>query len=756
MRFEESDVHKDLVIVGAGMPGLVAAIQAARLGLTIALISDRGYLGGNASAEIRVPVSGADGEQELNFYSREGGILEEIRLENLYRNPQGNPYSWDGVLRDFVLREKSIELFMETNIDEVEMKNEKEIEFVRGSQADSETKYRFFAEYFIDDTGDGTIGSLAGADFRIGREGKEEFGEQIAPDMPDDFVLPSTLTFTAKDVGKAVRYVRPDSALDLSKTDILKHRTIPKDIFHRSQWYYEIGGSLDQVKDIREIVEKHQSLVYGIWDHIKNSGEFDSENYDLEFVSCIPGKRESRRLTGDYTLTERDVVNQAEFEDAVGHGGWAIDLHAIEGFFDTAPENSWIYLKGIYQIPYRTGYSRNIDNLFMVGRCISTSHVAFGSTRVMATLCTLAQAVGAAAYLCKEHRLNPRGVYEKKIAELQQLLLREDQYIVGVKSLDEDERGHGATITASSVRQCELTDPDESIRATQDLRLILPITKHIDSVSLLVDGDENTALKYHAHRPDKKYNYSCDEEVAGGEINIAPSGGFRWIDIPVGADIDGDKLILTIERNEKLRFGATRQSLPGVITLSLQPNEQERILDVFTLQSKSHIWKRINRIDEGQPVHTESMDVSPYNLCFKISPVQEVYGPENIGNGYSRPYGLPNCWVSNGLEKSEWVEMAFDKPQTIDTLILYLDSNLDCQVWNVRREQDETVMPTLVKNYRVYCNDGKEWKKLTEVRDNHQRVNKLNFKKVKTDGIRIEFYSTNGCPDIRLYEARVY
>lgn len=116
------------------------------------------------------------------------------------------------------------------------------------------------------------------------------------------------------------------------------------------------------------------------------------------------------------------------------------------------------------------------------------------------------------------------------------------------------------------------------------------------------------------------------------------------------------------------------------------------------------------------------MAVSPYNLCFKISPVQEVYSPENISNGYSRPYGLPNCWVSNGSEKTEWVEMAFDQPQTIDTLILYLDSNLDCQVWNVRREQDETVMPTLAKNYRVYCNDGKDWKKLTEVRDNHQRV----------------------------------
>lgn len=136
----------------------------------------------------------------------------------------------------------------------------------------------------------------------------------------------------------------------------MKHRVIPKDRFHASQWLYEIGGKLDQIKDIREIVDKHQSLVYGIWDYIKNSGEYNSE-YDLEYVSCTPGKRESYRLMGDYILKEKDVVDQTEFDDAVGHGSWAIDLHAIEGFFDTAPENYWIYLKGIYQIPYCTGYS---------------------------------------------------------------------------------------------------------------------------------------------------------------------------------------------------------------------------------------------------------------------------------------------------------------------------------------------------------------------------------------------------------------
>ena len=756
MKHESRDIYKDLVIVGAGMPGLVAAIQAARLGLSVALINDRGYLGGNASAEIRVPVSGADGEQELNFYSREGGILEEIRLENLYRNPLANPYIWDSVLRDFVYREKNIELFLEINIDEVEMKDNKNIEWVKGSQQDSETQYCFHADIFIDDTGNGTIGFMAGAEYKIGREGKEEFGEKIAPDRSDDYVIPSTLTFAAKDVGKLVRYVRPDFALDLTKTNILKHRVIPKDSFYRSQWYYEIGGKLDQIKDIREIVDKHQSLVYGIWDYIKNSGKYDSENYDLEYVACIPGKRESRRLMGDYILKEKDIVDQMEFEDAVGYGGWAIDLHAINGFFDSAPENHWIYLKGIYQIPYRTGYSRNIQNLFFVGRCMSTTHVTFGSTRVMATLCTLAQAIGAAAYLCKEHKLMPRGVYKDKRKDLQQILLREDQYIPGIKNEDEEDKAKKAKINASSVRQCKLTLAEDSIRADWDLGLIFPVVEHIDTISILGKADANTKIRYRIYKPDKKYNYSCDEEVTSGEIAIPTSRELAWIDIPIDADVNEDKLFLNIEKNDKMWFGVVRDSLPGIITLAKLPNKRDRVLDVFTLQTKKSLWKKIEKVIDGRPVHTSNTIVSPYSLCFQVTPTQQIYGPRNIQNGYARPYGLPNIWVSDGLQQMQWIEMTFNQTQSIESIIIYFDSNLDCHIWNIREQSDFNIMPTLVKDYRVYYDDLNQWRLLTQVTDNYKRVNRLQFERLETDKIRIEFLSTNGCPDVRLYEVRVY
>jgi hypothetical protein len=608
----------------------------------------------------------------------------------------------------------------------------------------------------LDDTGDGTIGSLAGADFRIGREGKEEFGEKIAPDKPDDYVIPSTMTFRAKDVGEPVQYVRPDFALDLTKTDVLKHRIIPQDSFDRSQWYYEIGGTMDQTKDVREIIDKHLSLVYGIWDYIKNSGKYNSENYDLEYVSCIPGKRESRRLAGDYMLREMDVVEQNEFEDAVGHGGWSIDLHAIKGFFDTAPENSWMYLKGIYQIPYRTGYSKNIDNLFFAGRCMSTTHVAFGSTRVIATLCTLGQAVGAAAYLCKEHGITPRGVYEQRISDLQQLLMKEDQYVVGARNTDQEDKARQASINASSVRSCELTSSDEFFKSDMDLALIVPVKNRIKTLSLLAKSDEDTTLKFSVYKPDKKYNYSPDEIISEGEIAVKPSQELRWVDLPVDAEVSENKIFVILGGNEKIQFGATEHSLPGVLSLRRYPNDEERVLDVFTMESKTHIWRKINRIESARPRFTTRPDINAFNLCFKTDPVQDVFGPRNVTNGYARPFGLPNAWVSDGINESEWIEIEFDQPQSVDTLILYFDSNLDCEIFNINRKMGTNTMPAVVKDYRVHYNHQDKLRKLMEVRDNYQRVNKLQFKEINTDKIRIEFTATNGSPDVRLYEVRVY
>ncbi|MBQ9915319.1 MAG: FAD-dependent oxidoreductase, partial [Clostridia bacterium] len=452
-------IEKDLVIVGGGVPGVAHAILSARLGLSVALVQNRGYLGGNSGAEIGVCVCGATGTQEFNYFARETGVIEELILENLHRNPDGNRYIWDGVLMDAVLAESNIELFLNTNVDGADVENGK-ITRVYGSQNTTGKTFIFSAPLFADDTGDGNLGYLAGAEYRYGREAKSEFGERLAPDVADNHVLSSTLMFCAKNVGHPVAYHAPEFALDLTKTDVLKHRIIPQEGFEKSMWFYEIDGDLDQNAEAETILLHQRALVYGIWDYIKNSGNYNAENYDLEYVSPIMGKRESRRLMGDYILTEKDIAGQTEFPDVVGHGGWSIDLHAIRGFYATEPVNKHVYLKGVYQIPYRCGYSKNIDNLFIEGRCMSTSHVAFGSTRLIATLTTVAQANAAASYLCKKFNTSPRGVYEYHLEELQQLLLRHDQYLIGKPYTEKEDLAKRGTVTVSSVKKLAIEKQD--------------------------------------------------------------------------------------------------------------------------------------------------------------------------------------------------------------------------------------------------------------------------------------------------------
>ena len=119
--------------------------------------------------------------------------------------------------------------------------------------------------------------------------------------------------------------------------------------------------------------------VTGMWDHIKNSGEFDAENLTLEWVGAVPGKREYRRFVGEHVLTQQDVLEQTEFEDHIGFGGWSIDLHPSGGVYATEPGSKHWHPDGTYHLPLRMLFSKNVTNMWMAGRNISASHVAFGS-----------------------------------------------------------------------------------------------------------------------------------------------------------------------------------------------------------------------------------------------------------------------------------------------------------------------------------------------------------------------------------------
>jgi hypothetical protein len=376
----------DLVVVGGGLAGLGAAVTAARAGIQVTLLQDRPVLGGNASGEVRLWILGATSHMgNNNRWAREGGLIDEILVENLFRNPEGNPILLDALLLEKASEEKNLRLLLNTAVFEVGKDGPDRIASVRAFCSQNSTMYEVAAPLFCDASGDGVVGFLAGAAFRIGAESRNEFGEGFAPEQANQEMLGHTIYFYSKDVGRPVRYTPPSFALqDIRKIPRFRQFNA-KDIGCRL-WWIEWGGKLDTIHESEKIKWELWRVVYGVWNHIKNSGEFpEAENLTLEWVGTIPGKRESRRFEGDYMMTQKDIVEQRSHSDSVSFGGWAIDLHPSDGVFSALPGCTQWHSKGIYGIPFRCLYSRNIKNLFLAGRIISASHVAFGSTRVMAT-----------------------------------------------------------------------------------------------------------------------------------------------------------------------------------------------------------------------------------------------------------------------------------------------------------------------------------------------------------------------------------
>lgn len=465
--------HFDVAVIGGGMSGICAAIASARNGAKTALIQSRSVLGGNASSEIRMHIVGASCHNSKKNLS-ESGILLEILLENKRRNPYQNFSIWDSVLWEKVHFQENLELYLNTDIRAVEMEG-KRILSVTGYQNTTETDISFFAPIFIDATGHGTVGVLAGAKSRVGSEGKAELNEPTAPDAPNTDTMGSTLMFQAVNRGRPVPFEKPFWAYRYSEEDLKyrSHYTCTKALgeggkfesysggdtkalpdfstFDSGYWWLELGGdNEDNIKNAEEIRDELLKTLFGVWDHIKNCGDHGAENYDLEWVGMVPGYRESRRLEGPYLLNENDIRENRIFPDAVAYGAWPMDVHTPGGVKDTDKLPSAVYnFDGCYTIPYRCYYSKNVENLMMAGRDISTSKMGFSSVRVMGTCAVGGQAAGTAAAMAAKEGKLPRDV---DVFALQQLLLRQDCYIPGFKNRDEKDFASHCRITASSCK----------------------------------------------------------------------------------------------------------------------------------------------------------------------------------------------------------------------------------------------------------------------------------------------------------------
>lgn len=523
----------DVVVVGGGLSGMCAAIAAARHGAKTALVHARHVLGGNASSEIRMHICGAS-ENMMKPHLEEGGILYDMMLENKSINDYFNYSTWDTVLYSAVRNKENLTVYLNTVMDDCVCENSY-IKSITAYQQTTETRFNFEADLFIDCTGNGTLGFLAGAEYRVGSESKYEFNESHAPEEANNNRMGNTLLFKAVDRGTSVNFKRPSFARTFTEEQ-LKYRThsayhsfetkgkvdekyLKMASFGSAQidygyWWIELSGKTEDIIDeYEQIRDELIECIYGVWDHLKNGGEHGAENYDLEWVGMMPGMRESRRLVGDYILNENDITSNRFFEDAVAYGGWAMDIHTPNGLYDFDKLPSTIIgFEGAYTIPYRSYYSKNIANLMMAGRNISTSKMAMGSTRVMGTCAIGGQAVGTAAALCVKYGCEPRGVSEH-MNELQQMLLKDDCYIPGFVNTDACDIARNAKVYASSYKEgCEPENVINGISRAEgengniwvsdglgdngeSVTLELPKAEKVSEVRLTFDSNFNYSVK---------------------------------------------------------------------------------------------------------------------------------------------------------------------------------------------------------------------------------------------------------------------
>ncbi|MBK1856229.1 FAD-dependent oxidoreductase [Verrucomicrobiaceae bacterium 5K15] len=735
----EEEIESDLVIVGGGLAGACGAITAAREGMKVVLVQDRPVLGGNASSEVRLWILGATSHLgNNNRWSREGGVMNEIMEENLYRNRQGNALIFDTILLEKVIEEKNVTLLLNTAAYDVEKSDPDTISAVRAFCSQNSTQYRLTAPLFCDASGDGIVGFLAGAAFRMGAETKEEFNEGFAPDKSYGELLGHSMYFYSKDVGTPVKFTPPSWALkDITK--IPRYRQFSSNMQGCNFWWLEYGGRLDTIHATEDIKWELWKVVYGVWNYIKNSGKFpEADTMTLEWVGHIPGKRESRRFEGDYMIHQRDVVEQTHFDDVVAHGGWSVDLHPADGVYaEGAGCNQW-HSKGVYGIPYRCYYSKNINNLFLAGRIISATHVAFGTTRVMATCAAGAQAVAVAAALCKERSLQPRDIMDAKhLGDLQVRLDRIGQFLPGKTIVDPDDQTATAAISASSTLSlAEIPANQDWMSLDHGWAMLLPLnTGACPRFTFELNAQQAGSLRVELLRSQKKGNFTPDELVETIVVPFEEGVGNITAQFQSHIDTAGYYFIKLCESpGAEVRLSGDR--LTGVLAVT---NAYNKAVATSSLQSPPE-GIGIDSFEFWLPKRRPE----GCNLAMGIEPAIELFSPDNVSSYPSRPTELTNAWIASPKDPAPELQLQWQDPIEISQVTLEFDPDWDHPMESVLMTHPEEVVPFMVKDFDLLTDDDQV---LAEVRDHHGARYSLSLNEaLKVQSLKVKIHATHGAP----------
>ncbi len=751
------DEQYDIVVCGGGLAGFSAAVAGARHGAKVCLVQDRPVFGGNSSSEIRVPPQGA---ASFHAYARETGIISELLIEERALNHESpifdNGYInsvWDMVMYDMAVKTPGLTFRLNSTVTDVVLSDERTVEAVIARVGHAETEIRLSGTTFIDCTGDGIVAALAGCKWRYGTEGRDEFGEPHAPEKASDAVMGSSIHFKAKNIGHPVPFTAPDWAVRYDDPDFFWKRGRGVNPYS-GFWWIELSKPWHTIHDNETLRHELTRHVLGVWDYIKNRDPIlreEAQNYALDWIGQVPGKRESRRIIGEYLMTEHDPLQRTVFPDEVAFGGWFIDLHEPGGLLAEYSERSAVeehkeqtYMAksyvGPFGIPLRILIAKDMNNLMMAGRNVSVTHAALGTVRVMGTTAVMGQAAGTAAAIAIRDGIHVREVPEKNIREVQQTLLRDGCFLPNAGNEDSNDLARKASVRASSEatlapvgpapRQDNSNSHADALTETRGQWIAVGADR-IDSLSVCVSNDTDTvqSIEARVYAVDHLWDYRIKpgQPLAATVLSI-PAGQERWVEWNVNLNVQahrGSYVRLDLLANPNVSWHSASTIEPGHVSAYEIGDGKMRKL--------------------GQGVM----------MSLRVEPPQACYEAGNVLSGVARPYRYTNLWRSDPSEGlPQWLELSWEEPVELGVIELTFPGHL------IRGYMQYPALykdPQCPKDITLEANVEGHWAQLAALLGNYQRRSVITLDTaVITDRLRVAVHATNGDPSAAIYEIRCY
>jgi hypothetical protein len=792
----------DIVVCGGGLAGFCAAVAAARLGAKTCLVQDRPVLGGNSSSEVRVTPHGA---AAFHAYARETGIISEVLIEERARNHETifeNGWTnsvWDLVLYDTARSTPNLTLRLNTAVTAViagaggRVTATPSANAARGyllrpacarsrllaavvcRVAGAETELVLPAKYFIDCTGDAVVADLAGCEWRMGSEGRDEFSEPHAPAAPSRDTMGNSIHFRARDTGRPAPFAPPEWAVRYADAArFYAQGRLPKDL-RGGYWWLEIGVPWDTIHDAEDIRHELTRHTLGVWDWIKNKDpqtRAAATSLALDWLGQVPGKRESRRVIGRHLLTEHDIQNLTAFPDEIAFGGWFLDLHtpggllaptsepASAGGYSQTSAYSRVSYVGPYGLPLRSLVARDLDNLLLAGRDISVTRAALGTARVMGTGALLGQAAGTACAVALRAGRAPGDFTPADVEVVRQRLLRDGCFLPGLANNDPLDLARSAAATATSEDLLAGAGPrdtahhaglsiwhDQAVplgrcelhaRRGQWLAIGAGAIETI-GVCLSNFSGETQPVPAWLVPVEHIWDYRAEPSAPlAATILAVPPGAEQWVYWDVRAAVRPGRYVrLDLGANPLIAWHISPRIVPGHVS-------------AYDMGGG-----RMRRYGNGE------------TLCWRLIPPQPCYGAANVLSGVARPHRWTNLWRSDPAQPlPQSLQLEWPAPQQIGVVELTFPGHLVREYHaygpfyrdpQCPRDYAIEVWREPENNTGAGAGDDSGWSPVVTVENNHQRHRRHVLPEpVRARRLRVRVTATNGDPSAAIYEIRCY